>query len=78
MTGFTAFAAYKDGILCGATLWYACGDAAYYHLAAYNDVGYQGAASFGLFWHALKHFQETGIAWAAFGMERACRILIPD
>jgi hypothetical protein len=65
--GLTAFAAYKDGELCGATLWYAYGEVAYYHLAAYNEAGYAGAASFGLFWQALMHFQESGVARAALG-----------
>lgn len=65
--GFTAFVARERGAMCGMSWWYAAGDVAYYHLAAYSDRGYELGASFALFWTALTHFAKLGVRWAALG-----------
>lgn len=65
--GLLAFAAREGSETCGMTLWYVRGDVAYYHLAAYNERGYELRASFALFWHALTQFAKLGIRWAALG-----------
>jgi hypothetical protein len=65
--GFIAFAAFDRDACCGMTLWYAAGDVAYYHLAAYSDRGYALGASFALFATALAHFAKLGLHWAALG-----------
>ncbi len=65
--GFIAFAAFEHRECCGMTLWYAAGEAAYYHLAAYSDRGYELGASFALFWTAFTHFAKVGIRWVALG-----------
>jgi hypothetical protein len=65
--GFMAFAAFDGDDVCGMTLWYLSGDVAYYHLAAYSEVGYERGASFALFWTALTHFKQLGAYWAALG-----------
>jgi len=65
--GFTAFAALDGEEILGMTLWYVRGEAAYYHLGAYSDRGYQRGASFAIFSAALSHFQSAGVRWAALG-----------
>ncbi|MCC7475017.1 MAG: GNAT family N-acetyltransferase [Pirellulales bacterium] len=69
--GLVAFCAYERGPLhappCGMTLWYLDGNRAYYHLAAYTDLGYEHKASFALFWQALNYFTQQGVRWAALG-----------
>jgi hypothetical protein len=65
--GFTAFSAFDGDRTCGMTLWYVCGDVAYYHLGAYSDRGYECGASYALFWNALTQFASEGIRWAALG-----------
>jgi hypothetical protein len=65
--GFTAFAAIDGEEILGMTLWYVRGEAAYYHLGAYSDRGYQRAASFAIFSAALSYFQSAGVRWAALG-----------
>ncbi len=41
-------------------LWMVTPEIAYYHLAAYSDVGYEAKASFALFWHCLEAFAAEG------------------
>ena len=65
--GFRAFSAVSHGEVCGMTLWYVDGDVCYYHLAAYNDRGYELRASYALFWSALTEFAKTGVRWAGLG-----------
>lgn len=65
--GLRAFAAYGSRGLCGVTLWYRAGDAAYYHLAAYDEQGYAAGASYALFWTALGQFAAEGVRIAALG-----------
>jgi len=65
--GFNAFAALDGEEMLGMTLWYVRGEAAYYHLGAYSERGYQRAASFAIFSAALSYFQSAGVRWAALG-----------
>jgi hypothetical protein len=65
--GFASFAAIADGEICGMTLWYVDRGVAYYHLGAYNDRGYAGAASFAIFATALPMLAAAGARWAALG-----------
>ncbi len=71
--GFAAYSAYAGDEVCGITLWYVGGDAAYYHLAAYSDEGYRRGASYALFWTALQKFARSGVRWAALGRAPAPR-----
>ena len=48
-------------------LWYKQGDIAYYHLGAYNDLGYLQKASFALFWTLIEYFASHKTRWLALG-----------
>lgn len=48
-------------------LWLLGPEAAYYHLAAYDDEGYRAKASFALFDVAISTFRAQGIPWLALG-----------
>jgi Acetyltransferase (GNAT) domain len=65
--GLVALRASKRGSTVGAALWYEQGDVAYYHLAAYNQEGYELGASFALFASALERFADRGLAWVSLG-----------
>lgn len=65
--GMVAFRAHQRGTTIGMLLWYRTGDAAYYHLGAYNDTGYELRASFALFWTAVEYFRESGPGWLDLG-----------
>jgi hypothetical protein len=65
--GCVTFSATADGETYGMMIWYVYRQVAYYHLGAYSARGYEKSASYGLFWHALSHFAEHGIRWAALG-----------
>jgi hypothetical protein len=65
--GIFMFRATHDGETVGMTLWYASRDVAYYHLGAYNDIGYEMEASFALFWRVLDHFANHGLKWLDLG-----------
>jgi hypothetical protein len=65
--GITVFRARQQGETVGMTLWYRCGDRAYYHLAAYSPRGYELKASFALFWQAGETFAREGVRWLALG-----------
>jgi hypothetical protein len=43
------------------SLWYLQEDSVYYHLGAYNNIGYKLHASFGLFRVAIAYFTELGL-----------------
>jgi hypothetical protein len=64
--GATAFYALVNGTCVGASIWYAYEDRAYYHLAAYDEVGYALRASYALFWRAIEHFTHR-VRWLNFG-----------
>ncbi len=65
--GIRAYAAWKGEEMVGMILWMVTTETAYYHLAAYSDLGYETKASFALFWHCLEDFAAEGISRAAFG-----------
>ncbi|HYG36532.1 MAG TPA: hypothetical protein VEC99_17195 [Clostridia bacterium] len=54
--GTVAFRAISEGVTIGMILWYVQGDVGYYHLAAYNDFGYELRASFALFARSIEFF----------------------
>jgi hypothetical protein len=51
----------------GMTLWYIQRNIGYYHLGAYNAIGYKLHASFALFWFAIEHFAAKGLHWLNLG-----------
>lgn len=59
--GLIAFEATRHGENAGMLLWYVQDSIAYYHLGAFNEVGYRIGASFGLFWFALDYFSDLGL-----------------
>lgn len=61
-----AFQAHAHGRCVGVCIWYAYEDRAYYHLAAYDEVGYALRASYALFWKALEYFRGR-VRWLSFG-----------
>jgi hypothetical protein len=65
--GLVALRAIRRGSTVGAALWYEQGDVAYYHLAAYDQEGYERGASFALFAYALERFADRGLAWVSLG-----------
>lgn len=65
--GLVVFRAVQEGETVGMILWYVMGEVGYYHLAAYNERGYQAWASFALFWRSLEHFAAAGLKWLNLG-----------
>jgi hypothetical protein len=65
--GITAFKALYEGQTVGMLLWYKQGDVAYYHLGAYNDLGYQQKASFALFGTLIEYFADQKTKWLSLG-----------
>jgi hypothetical protein len=64
--GMVAFRATVGTQTVGMHLWYAQGDAAYSHLSAYNDTGYDLRISYGLNWAANEHFAGK-VRWLVLG-----------
>lgn len=57
-----------QGDLAGMQIWFAEGGRAWYHLGAYNELGYRlGGASAALTAAALDHFRGRGLRWADLG-----------
>ena len=65
--GAVVFRATSRGQTVGMVIWYVSGDVAYYHLAAYSDLGYELRASFALFWSAIEFFTGGGFKWINLG-----------
>jgi len=65
--GIIVFRARREDETVGMVLWYVQEDRAYYHLAAYDDTGYESKASFGLFHHAIEAFANEGLRWLCLG-----------
>jgi hypothetical protein len=65
--GIEAFRALRDDTTVGMLLWYRQGNRAYYHLGAYNALGYELRASFALFSFSLDYFARQGLAWLNLG-----------
>jgi hypothetical protein len=65
--GIIAFKALYEDQAIGMLLWYKQGNIAYYHLGAYNDLGYQQKASFALFWTLIEYFASHDMKWLNLG-----------
>lgn len=65
--GMVAFRAVHKNATVGMVLWYEQDNRAYYHLGAYNAVGYDLRASFALFSYSIEYFAEQGIEWLSLG-----------
>ncbi len=65
--GLIAYGAFLGDRLIGMVLFYQMQDVIYYHLAAYDEDGYAGRASFGIFWKAIGDFIEKGCRWLNLG-----------
>ncbi len=65
--GIAAFRARCGGQTAGMLLWYCDRDVAYYHLGAFNSLGYRFGAAFALFDVALSDFAARGHRWAELG-----------
>jgi hypothetical protein len=63
LVGFRAEVA---GETVGMLLWLVDGEVAYYHLGAYNEVGYAMNASFALFWRSIEWFNDR-VRWLDLG-----------
>ena len=67
--GIQVFKAGHAGTTVGLILWYAQGNRSYYHLASYNDLGYELGASFALFDYSIQYFAERGFEWLSLGAD---------
>jgi hypothetical protein len=65
--GTVVFKACQDDRVVGMTVWYVSGTIGYYHLAAYDDSGYEGRASYALFAMAIDYFRAQGLVWLGLG-----------
>jgi hypothetical protein len=64
--GLVVFRAIANGVTVGMDLWYMQGEAAYNHLLAVNEVGYEMHASYALQIKAIEHFSGH-VRWLNFG-----------
>ena len=67
--GIRVFSAVVAGQTVGMILWYEQGNRSYYHLASYNDLGYELGASFALFEYSIKYFARRGFEWLILGAD---------
>jgi hypothetical protein len=65
--GLFMFRAEHHDEVVGIALWYVQGEAAYYHLSACSDVGYQLGAAYALFWHSIEFLQGWGASLLDLG-----------
>lgn len=65
--GLVVHRAVHAGRTVGMVLWYRDGEFAFYHLAAYDEIGYRTRASFALFREALEQFRRAGIRCVDLG-----------
>jgi hypothetical protein len=65
--GLVVFRATAEGTTTGMLLWYVTGKVAFYHLGAYNEIGYASRASFALFAFAIEYFAGAGLRWLSLG-----------
>jgi hypothetical protein len=64
--GIIVMKALFSGTPVGMVIWYTYNDRGYYHLSAYNDLGYELKASFAVFWHSMEYFSEK-LNWLDLG-----------
>ena len=62
-----AYCATVNGQTAGMLLWMLQGDAAYYHLGAYDEAGYTAKASYALFDYTLNELATEGFRWVNLG-----------
>ena len=67
--GLVAFRAVHGGKTVGMMLWYVQEGIGYYHLGAYDDVGYRLKASFALMWYCIDYFAANGLKWLNLGAD---------
>lgn len=65
--GLTIFSATYEEEIVGMVLFIKTADIVYYHLGAYNAVGYQTKASYAIFWNAIEYFQSNGYSLLNLG-----------
>lgn len=65
--GIVAFSAKHEEEIVGMTLWYVSKNNGYYHLGAYNEMGYRLQASFALFSFAIRYFNDLGLKQLLLG-----------
>ena len=65
--GMTVFCAVVGTETVGMLLWYVAEQAAYYHLGAFNPLGYESRAAFGLFDVALGELAAHGVQLCTLG-----------
>jgi hypothetical protein len=64
--GIVAFRAVTGATTVGMTLWYVHGDVGYYHLAAFDEVGYRTGASYALMSASMEQLADE-ISWLDLG-----------
>lgn len=64
--GIVMFRVISQGSTVGAHLWYAQGEVAYSHLAAFSPLGYDLMASYALYWSAIEYFADE-VRWLDLG-----------
>jgi len=57
----------ESGIIRGMSIWFTDKHLAYYHLAAYDEVGYESRASYALFYSVLKYLPSQGTQYVGLG-----------
>ena len=57
----------ESGVIRGMSIWLTDKHLAYYHLAAYDQIGYASRASYALFYSVLKYFLSQGIQYVGLG-----------
>jgi hypothetical protein len=65
--GVVMLRAIHNDATVGIVVWYRQVHRAYYHLGAYNALGYELGASFALFSYAIEHFADAGMLWLNLG-----------
>lgn len=65
--GIVMLRAVHNDATVGILLWYLQDNRAYYHLGAYNSLGYELGASFALFSYSLEYFTRQGLEWLSLG-----------
>jgi hypothetical protein len=76
--GIAAFRATVGTETVGMVLWYVAGTVAYYHLGAFNPLGYASRAAYALFDVALNDLAKQGVYWAELGAGAGWRAEAPD
>jgi hypothetical protein len=65
--GFMAYRAVVDDQVVGMSLWYRQSDAAYYHLSATDEKGYECNVTYSMLSHILADLSSSGVRWACLG-----------